>query len=184
MKLAPPPTVQKPEWFPKAQYAVFAAVFTAAFFLIGLMLQKENTKAGKIPWSHPFRSLPDFVIAWVIIAACLPTFVAAFLIYLMTRSTLPVLRAIRRLLVSVPTFDDEYSNVAQQLTELRRKTQATGGDEKILARIEEALQRVRAARDRSHLSSLREMLYSVEGLEDQLTGLDELNRELTGRPSR
>ena len=172
----PPKILGQPRWLPLADWTVFAVVFAVSFFLIGLACYSDN----KDVWSHPFRSFPDFVIGWLIIVLSLPTLLAGHILRLMTLSVGPAFVWVGGVLWKSRSFDDDFSEVEMRLRSLRESAQRAGSGT-ALERIDAGLERVRGGRDRSLLIKLRAALDTVEGLEYNLSGVDELDQHLRHR---
>lgn len=168
---APSKTLDKPIWLGKAKWLVFSVVCGFVFLLSGLAFANSDPESA----SHPTRSLPDYAIGWIIIAAFLPGYLAIQALYwigiLANASLAPVYAATKAKLFKPRPFEDEYSDVVRQLEALQAKAAAAGSQES-LRLIREALGRVQANRNRAELAQIAR---SVENLADTIDGIAELS---------
>jgi hypothetical protein len=171
-----PTTVPLPPSTPWLVWAIISGFFAFGFFVSGMMFWSSGEEAkhckGQNPWSHPFRTVPNFVFGWLFILAALPGYLAFRILHLFVLDAGPAAAWIKSQFVK-KTFADEYEKFQAQLAGMKQAS-ALIGDSKLIARIEDLGKKISEAQNMRQLSKMQA---SLEYMNSYLDSVMEVERE-------
>lgn len=176
-----PIALPKPVWLPWVNWAVGSLLFALGFTLGGLGIFYWDEHSSE-RWSHPLKTVPHFVLGWLVFLAALPGFLAVQFVHLLvsdagpaflwTKGRVAKLRAKLRQLFIKNTFEDEYDEFVYKLGELQKRASETG-DTALLQRVEEARKKVLVSKSSHQLAKLS---VSLGDIDRSLKVMDEIER--------
>lgn len=162
-------------------WIVCSIFFTLGFVLLGWIFSVqgmgEDAKGKTVYGSDPL-GLPDFAIGWLVMAAFAPGFLLTHALKAGFRDARPWVGRQRARLFP-REFDDEFGELTMRLETMRAREQADG-NAVVLGDIDALIEKVRLSKSRRHVAELRKALDAADGY---LNGLEEIDRDLDGRPS-
>lgn len=154
-------------------WVICSIIFAGIFLGAGLIAFYDKEIKGSDP-----LLLPNFALGWVVMAAFAPGFMLMHGINASLRDARPWI-ARQRAKLFPGEFDAEFGELTARL-ETMRSREVSAGNTVILGDIDALIEKVRLSKSRRHIAELRKAL---DAADDYVTGLDEIEHDLEGRPS-
>jgi hypothetical protein len=157
------------EWRWIGAWIVLSTLFTFVFFLRGYGRHRKKTDGtvGELfdeeseKYPDPFKTVPHFLLGWIVYLAMLPGVIFMQALRLVTFDAQPALRWAKNGFMR-RTFASEYERTLAHLDEIRAKAASYDQSKEIVRMIDKAIAKVKEAKNLEELDKLRLLARDIE----------------------
>ena len=150
-------------WLILVEWIAGSCLFAAAFFLLGYAKHRDEVGwRGDRPsyYPNPFKTLPHFVLGWIVYIAMLPGVLLMHALRVLTSDAMPLLTGLKNKMVG-RTFASEHERILAQLDELESKARELPDSEETLRHIRDARTKVLDTKNLAELEKLNQVAKSI-----------------------